>query len=110
MLRPVGPIIHGIEDIPHVSCTPLAYNPQETLFVLSRYQGLHLNKVLIIVGHGPPCGSLGHKSSITANYRRIPSVTSRRQMYSPEAISTATPAKLQTSGHSPQITMPSTVA
>jgi hypothetical protein len=47
---------------------------------------------------------------IAPHYRRSPSVTSRCQMYSPDAISTATPAKLQTSGHSPQIAIPSTVA
>src|ERR1700722_12517212 len=41
MLRPVGPILRGVVEIPHVtSYTPLAYNPQETLSVLSCYQSV----------------------------------------------------------------------
>jgi hypothetical protein len=46
----------------------------------------------------------------SGRYRRSPSVTSRCQIYSPDAISTAIPSRLQTSGHSPQIAIPSTLA
>src|SRR6185312_10166860 len=56
------------------------------------------------------CGLVLDAGIVLTHHRRMPSVTSRRQTYSPAPTSTATPSTLHASGHSPQIATPSTVA
>ena len=64
----------------------------------------------LVGGAGQDLDTTLRHLELTLCQRRNPSVTSRCQIYSPEATSTAMPTQFQTSGHSPQIAIPSTVA